>query len=53
MRAVVERVRHTKVYANDEVTDCVYGGVAALDNEIDNMSSYIDTKSGNDVLVIE
>ena len=39
-----------KVYANDEVTDCVYGGVAALDNEIDNMSSYIDTKSGNDVL---
>ena len=39
-----------KVYANDEVTDCVYGGVVTLDNIIDNMQSYTDIKTGNDVL---
>lgn len=39
-----------KVYASDEVTDCVYGGVVSLENKINETTSFVDIKTGNDVL---
>lgn len=38
-----------KVYANDDVTESVYGGVVSLNDEIEGLKSYKDINTGEEI----